>query len=63
MDSNSMTDKWLWRMYREVAQYVHAPTAANEAELLNLISQYRKQVAGTASAANHDEHEWAMDYR
>ena len=62
MEKHSSTDMWLWRMYREVAEYVHNPSAANEIELINSISQYRKH-AEQANIASSDEHEWAMNFR
>ncbi|HGX92382.1 MAG TPA: hypothetical protein ENK35_03610 [Candidatus Tenderia sp.] len=63
MEHNTSTEKWLWRMYREVAQYVHNPSAANEVELLNLVSQYRKEAEQQNKTASDDEHEWAMNFR
>ncbi len=61
--TSTETDMWLWRLYREVAQYVHNPNATNEMELLTLVSQYRKEAERQQRASGGDEHEWAMNYR
>ncbi len=63
MENSTSTDRWLWRMYREVAQYVHNPSPANELELINLVTQYRKEAEQLDRSSSDDEHEWAMNFR
>ena len=61
MVNSENNEVWLWRMYREVAQFVHNPSATSEAELMSLIAQYRKEQAPVIN--NKDEHEWVMNYQ
>jgi len=61
MVNQENTEVWLWRMYREVAQFVHDPSATSEAELMSLIAQYRKEQG--PSMHTKDEHEWVMNYQ
>ena len=55
------SEEWLWRMYREVAQFVHNPSVTSEAELMSLIAQYRKEQG--SEMRSKDEHEWVMNYQ
>lgn len=41
MEERYSTDWWLWQMYRQVADFVHHPTLANEQRLRELLESYR----------------------
>lgn len=45
MNDRTNNDWWLWQMYRQVATYIHQPTAANESRLRQLMEAYRKDPA------------------
>ena len=35
-------DWWLWRLYREVAEYVNQPSVSGEQEIRALLAEYRE---------------------
>lgn len=54
MNDGIQTDWWLWQMYRQVATYVHQPTADNERRLRKLLQDYRLQDDRRASRSPSD---------
>lgn len=44
-DDDSNLDRWLWRMNRHMAAFIHDPSAANERRLRRLIKTYRSRPA------------------
>lgn len=55
------TDWWLWRMYREVAEYVSCPSAEAELRLRSLIGEYRN-FCEQKQLGLLDPHQRAVDF-
>jgi len=64
----NLQQEWLWRIYRQVAEYVHTPDAGRKARINSLLTQYlylcnqSQQSAGERINRTRDEHEWLMDF-
>ncbi len=61
MVNQENTEVWLWRIYREVAQFVHNPSVTSETELMKLLAEYRNEQQ--METTSKDEHEWLMNYQ
>ena len=42
MENDEIRDYWRWRMFRQVAEYIHAPDDLNKMKLLGLLDSYRQ---------------------
>lgn len=55
-------DRWMWQMYRRVAEIIHQPSVANEERLRSIISEYRAHWEKHQVVDQLDPHERVMDY-
>jgi hypothetical protein len=62
MDEPYTPDWWRWKLYRQIADYLHQPTVTGQAAVNALLQTYRDQQQPTRPA-HQDEHEWVMDWR
>jgi hypothetical protein len=43
MKAEEARDYWRWRMFRQVAEYIHEPDDSNKMKLLSLLDAYRQE--------------------
>jgi hypothetical protein len=63
MDEPYSTEWWRWKLYRQIAEYLHQPSVAGQATVQSLLQAYRDQQLQSPQFAPRDEHEWVMDWR
>jgi hypothetical protein len=63
MDEPYSTEWWRWKLYRQIAEYLHQPSVAGQAAVQSLLQAYREQQLQSPPSALRDEHEWVMDWR
>ncbi len=64
MDEPYSTDWWRWKLYRQIADYLHQPSVAGQADVQALLQAYRdQQLSQLPQPPHRDEHEWVMDWR
>lgn len=54
---------WMWRVYKQAADFLHDPNDASEARLKATITAYRSHHECRGDKAAGDEHQWAMNFR
>ena len=55
---------WRWKLYRQIADYLHQPSVEGQAAVQAMLQAYRDQLDSHALRPPHrDEHEWVMDWR
>ena len=63
MEEPYSTEWWRWKLYRQIAEYLHHPSVDGQAAVHTLLQAYRDQQLQPAHSAHRDEHEWVMDWR
>ena len=63
MDEPYSTEWWRWKLYRQIAEYLHQPSVAGQAAVHALLQAYRDQQAQPPASNARDGHEWVVDWR
>lgn len=64
MDEPYNIEWWRWKLYRQIADYLHRPSVEGQAAVQAMLQAYRDQQQNPAPRPPHrDEHEWVMDWR
>ncbi len=62
MNNAHSQDWWLWRMYRQVAEFVNDPSEENRARLDALTLEYRHSRLQQRVGLTRD-HDWVVDFQ
>lgn len=62
MNTPYSTEWWRWKMYRQIAEYLHQPSVQGQTGIHALLQAYRKQ-REPARPQSQDEHEWGLEWR
>lgn len=63
MDDKNSIEWWRWRLYRGIADYLHAPTPERHAAVTAVMAEYKDHRQSSPVPSAGDEHEWVMDWR